>query len=93
MLALHTDDLALPLGQAAPQPPMRRFYQLCWQRVTLDVAANRQNMLVMLDRKTLESSLMQRPAPGTVALPDFIGSLAAQIPRFRGLRAPAWQLS
>ena len=49
------------MPEPGPSPVFGSFNQVCPQRVSLDVAADRQKMLVGLDRKRLESSLVERP--------------------------------
>ena len=49
------------MPEPGPSPVLGSFNQVCPQRVSLDVAADRQKMLDGLDWKRLESSLVERP--------------------------------
>ena len=49
------------MPEPGPSPVFGSFSQVCPQRVSLDVAADCQKMLVGFDRKRLESSLVERP--------------------------------
>jgi len=49
------------MPEPGPSPVFGSFSQVCPQRVSLDVATDREEMLVGLDRKRLESSLVERP--------------------------------
>lgn len=49
------------MPEPGPAPVLGSFNQVGPQRVSLDVAADRQEVLVGIDRKRLESSLVERP--------------------------------
>src|SRR5271170_919867 len=48
------------LGQAAPRPAHSRFYQIRPFGVALDIPADGQKVLILLDREALESTLIKR---------------------------------
>jgi hypothetical protein len=48
------------MPEPGPSPVLGSFDQVCPQRVSLDVAADRRKMLVGIDRKRFESSLVER---------------------------------
>src|SRR5690606_5461129 len=50
-----------PRSQAAPWPRLTAIDQIRPQRIPLHVPADSQKMLVLLDRKTFKSPLVQRP--------------------------------
>ena len=61
-------SLLLPPGQARPRPSSGRCYQIRTQGVSLDVSADDQQVLIALDRKAFESSLVQRAGAGGVMM-------------------------
>ena len=56
--------LALPVKEARPRPLFRARTQVGPQRVALDVPAHREKVIVLLDRKRLESPLIEMTGPG-----------------------------
>ena len=62
--------LLIPLwtvSQTAPQPLLRPLHQAGAQRVTLDIAAERQEVGVVLHREGLETALIKVPLAGAMA--------------------------
>ncbi len=54
--------------QTAPSPLLRALYEFCPQRVAINVSQNRQRMLILLNRETLEPALIQRPGSNAVMM-------------------------
>jgi len=53
--------MLLTMPQAAPTPVLGSSDQVGAQGIALDIAANRQKMVILLDRKGFESALVERP--------------------------------
>ena len=56
-----------PTMQTAPAPLFGTTHQIRPQRVALDITSHRKQMLVLLNRKGLEASLIEVPRPDGLA--------------------------
>jgi hypothetical protein len=61
---IHVGRAFAASPQAAPTPVLGALYQLCSQRVGLNVSAHGEKMRIFLNREAFESALVERALAG-----------------------------